>query len=41
MKFTSIFFTASESILEVYFKDGKKRVNKRSLFVMSENISLR
>ena len=29
MKFTSIFFTASESILEVFLKDNNKQVNKQ------------
>ncbi len=29
MKFTTIFFTASENIFEVYLKDTNKRANKK------------
>ena len=31
MKFTSIFFTASENIFEVYLKDTKKRARKPTI----------
>ena len=37
MKFTSIFFTASESISEVHLKDSYKRANKQRLFTASTN----
>jgi predicted AAA+ superfamily ATPase len=29
MKFTSMFFTASDSIFEIYLKDSKKRAKKK------------
>ena len=42
MKFTSIFFTASENIFEVYLKDTNKRARNMKFtsifFTASENI---